>query len=99
MNQLCKPCSSLNLVRKAFEDRISFTYSDERVAERPIIEATLGVLHRSQNCPLCRLILYTIAKEEGGDLPSDEEVPWELIWSDRYPDYVVIYYSSSSGLF
>ncbi|KAF2841389.1 HET-domain-containing protein [Patellaria atrata CBS 101060] len=84
LDQLCDACASLYLIR---EDFIKPPFERGRDENTPVLERTLGVLRRSQKCPLCRLILHTLLKNERGNLPTGDDVQWLLFWGPHNPEY------------
>lgn len=83
-DRLCEACAPLNLVR---EDFLEPPFERGRNERDPILEGSLGLLRRSQNCPLCRLILYTLLKNGRGSIPNDDEARWALLWGPNNPEY------------
>jgi len=81
---LCQACSSLSLTRRDFSDP---PFEGHREQGQPILDGTLGSIREKQKCPLCRLILDVLRKNERGQLPAGDDVTWTLVWSQNNPEY------------
>lgn len=85
-SQLCSVCSSLKLQRHDFETP---PFEPEGRYHSLVSTGSLGHLRSNEKeCPLCRLILYALHKNEGHILDEQsDETQWEMTWSQNIYEY------------